>query len=139
MSYPTGGSGYNAPQPTPSSPGYGSQPAGAPAAGSGTSSIAGKGLPFFLTVGIAALGVLNFLLGFAPYVGTKSQDVLGTTVKGSSFSLFESNPALITLLLLAGLVAGLSLLPKVAANTALVAAISVAGFLAILFSSFDLG
>ncbi|MFJ9743799.1 hypothetical protein ACIRS4_37785, partial [Streptomyces sp. NPDC101166] len=79
MAYPTGGSGYNAPQPTPSSgSGFG---AGAPAAGSGAAPVAGgtpgagKGLPFFLTVGVAALGVLNFLLGFAPYVGTKAVEI----------------------------------------------------------------
>ncbi|GAB0101485.1 hypothetical protein JMUB6875_04490 [Nocardia sp. JMUB6875] len=143
MSYPTGGSGFNAPQPTPSSAsGYGSQPAGAPAAGSGTSPVAGKGLPFFLTVGIAALGVINFLLGFAPYIGTKSVEIGGTRVGGdTSFSLFENagSAALVTILLVAGLVAGLSLLPKQGANTAVVAALSLAAFLGILFSSFDLG
>ncbi|AYF73020.1 hypothetical protein D7D52_03105 [Nocardia yunnanensis] len=143
MSYPTGGSGYNAPQPTPSStPGYGSQPAGAPAAGSGTSPVAGKGLPFFLTVGIAALGVINFLLGFAPYIGAKSVEIAGTRVGGdTSVGLFESpgTAALVTLLLLAGLLAAVSLLPRANTNTALVAAVSVAAFLAILFSSFDLG
>ncbi|MGV9666192.1 DUF5336 domain-containing protein [Nocardia niigatensis] len=143
MSYPTGGSGYNAPQPTPSSAsGYGSQPAGAPAAGSGTSPVAGKGLPFFLTIGVAALGVINFLLGFAPYVGTKAVEIGNTRVGGdTSFSLFEStgSAALVTILLIAGLVAGLSLLPKQSGNTGIVAAASLGAFLGILFGSFDLG
>ncbi|MEC3951762.1 DUF5336 domain-containing protein [Nocardia sp. CDC153] len=134
MSYPTGGSGYNAPQPTPSSaPGYGSQPAGAPAAGSA------KGLPFFLTVGVAALGVINFLLGFAPYAGVE----LGGGLRSSdaNFSLFENTGAatLVSLLLLAGLLAGLSLLPKATAYTGVVAAASLAAFLGILFNAFDLG
>lgn len=139
MSYPTGGSGYNAPQPTPSSvPGYGSQPAGAPAAGPGTSPVAGKGLPFFLTVGIAALGVINFLLGFAPYTG---MEIGGLRSSDTTFSLFQNTGAatLVTLGLLAGLLAGLSLLPKQTANPGLVAAVSLASFLGILFSSFDLG
>ncbi|MET8425316.1 DUF5336 domain-containing protein [Nocardia sp. NPDC004860] len=143
MSYPTGGSGYNAPQPTPSSAfGYGSQPAGAPAAGSGTSPVAGKGLPFFLAVGVAALGVINFLLGFAPYIGTKAVDIGNTRVGGdTSFSLFEStgSAALVTILLIAGLLAGLSLLPKQSGNTGIVAAASFGAFLGILFGSFDLG
>ncbi|MVU82927.1 hypothetical protein GPX89_37535 [Nocardia sp. ET3-3] len=137
MSYPTGGSGYNAPQPTPSSaPGYGSQPAGAPAAGSGSSPIAGKGLPFFLAVGVAALGVINFLMGFAPFEGF---DLGGAGKADHSLFQFTGGGALVALLLLAGLLAGLSLLPKPSSNTALVAAASLAGFLAILFSSFDLG
>lgn len=140
MAYPTGGSGYNAPQPTPSSgSGFG---AGAPAAGSGTSPVAGKGLPFFLTVGVAALGVINFLLGFAPYVGTKAVEIGNTRVGGdTTFSLFESagSAALVTILLIAGLVAGLSLLPKQSGNTGLVAAASLGAFLGILFGSFNLG
>ncbi|MRH86920.1 hypothetical protein GFY24_05465 [Nocardia sp. SYP-A9097] len=128
MSYPTGGSGYNGPAPTPSNaPGYGSQPAGGPATGSSTTGAAGKGLPFFLTVGVAALGVINFLLGFAPYKGAKELSL--------TYSLFESDPLLVGILLFAGLLAGLSLLPK--QNwTGVAAAASLAGFLSILFNSF---
>ncbi|MFC9996115.1 DUF5336 domain-containing protein [Nocardia sp. NPDC127526] len=130
MSYPTGGSGsgYNSPAPQPSSaPGYGAQPAGGPAAGSSTTPAAGKGLPFFLTVGVAALGVLNFLLGFAPAKGSSDIDL--------SFNLFESAPALPAFLLFAGLLAGLSLLPKQDWVGAAAAA-SAAAFLAVLFHSF---
>lgn len=140
MSYPTGGSGYNGPTPTPSNaPGYGSQPTGSPA-GSSTTPEAGKGLPFFLTVGVAALGVITFLLGFAPYLGSKPVQIGGQTVGPTiTSSLFESpgGAALITIALFAGILAGLSLLPK--QNwTAVVAASSFAAFLAILFTSFDL-
>ncbi|WP_405134671.1 DUF5336 domain-containing protein [Nocardia sp. NBC_01388] len=129
MSYPTGGSGYNGPAQTPSNtPGYGSQPTGGPAAGSSTTAAPGKGLPFFLTVGIAALGVINFLLGWAPYKGSKELSL--------TYSLFESDPLLVGILLFAGLLAGLSLiLPKQNLN-AVIAAASVAGFLSILFNSF---
>ncbi|WP_067533428.1 DUF5336 domain-containing protein [Nocardia crassostreae] len=130
MSYPTGGSGsgYNSPAPQPSSgPGYGAAPAGGPAAGSSTTAAAGKGLPYFLTVGVAALGVLNFLLGFAPAKGSSDIDL--------SFNLFESVPALPAFLLFAGLLAGLSLLPKQDWVGAAAAA-SVSAFLAVLFYSF---
>ncbi|MFF2555684.1 DUF5336 domain-containing protein [Nocardia sp. NPDC058058] len=128
MSYPTGGSGYNGPAPTPSNaPGYGSQPAGGPAAGSSTTGVAGKGLPFLLTVGVAALGVINFLLGFAPYKGAKELSL--------TYNLFESNPLLVGILLFSGLLAGLSLLPK-QDWLGVAAAAALTGFLSILFNSF---
>ncbi|MCU1641878.1 MAG: hypothetical protein JWN03_2153 [Nocardia sp.] len=140
MSYPTGGSGYNGPAQTPSNtPGYGSQPTGGPAAGSSTTAATGKGLPFFLTVGIAALGVINFLLGFAPYVGSKPIDVGGQTISSSeTFSLFANGgAALLGLTLFAGVLAGLSLLPK-QDWVVVAAAAAVTGFLAMLFQSFSL-
>ncbi|MEV6767566.1 DUF5336 domain-containing protein [Nocardia sp. NPDC051030] len=133
MSYPTGGSGYNAPQPTPSNaPGYGAQPSGGPAAGGSAASIAGKGLPFFLTVGVAALGVINFLLGFTPFLkesGRGSETL-------SFFAYIGSTGALITFLLLGGLLAGLSLLPK-QNLLPVAAAVSLAGFLGIMFVAFS--
>lgn len=144
MSYPTGGSGYNAPQqPTPSNaPGYGAQPSGSPTTGSSVTSVAGKGLPFILAIVVAALGVINFLLGFAPYIGLKAVEIGGQRVGGdTSSSLFEQPgaAALITVLLFAGVLAGLALLPKAQSYTGIVAAASLAAFLGILFSSFDLG
>ncbi|WP_067698146.1 DUF5336 domain-containing protein [Nocardia jejuensis] len=133
MSYPTGGSGYNGPAPTPSSgSGYGSQPSGGPAAGS-SATAAGKGLPFFLTVGVAALGVLTFLLGFAPYVGIEG---IGSDHTSSLFS-GPGGGAVVSLLLFAGLLAGLSLLPK-QDWLGVAAAASLSGFLGILFGSFAL-
>ncbi|MFI9510421.1 DUF5336 domain-containing protein [Nocardia sp. NPDC052566] len=134
MSYPTGGSGYNTPAQTPtSSANLGST--GAP--GSGSSSAA-KGLPYFLVVGAAALGVLNFLLGFIPYLGSKPRTVGGVSVSNSdTASLFEwfGGPALLTILLIGGLLAALSLLPK-QNLTGAAAATSVAGFLGLLLMSF---
>src|SRR5437870_3494109 len=105
MSYPTGGSGYNAPAtpPTPSSTGQ--------SAGTGTESTA-KGLPYLLVVGVAALGLINFLLGFLPFFGGESQS--RRSGDGDTLSLFQyfGGAGLLAILLLGGLLAGLSLLPK---------------------------
>ncbi|MFE9578633.1 DUF5336 domain-containing protein [Nocardia sp. NPDC006044] len=137
MSYPSGGSGYNTPAPSTSS----SQPSTAGGASSGASATGAeaKGLPFFLVVGVAALGVINFLLGFLPYVGTKAVDFGGARVASSeTASLFEAGgAALLGILLLGGLLAGLSVLPK-QSWTGAAAAASVAGFLALLLHSFTL-
>ncbi|MFD6161689.1 DUF5336 domain-containing protein [Nocardia sp. NPDC060256] len=137
MSYPSGGSGYNTPAPsTSSSP---SSTAGGASSGSSATGAAAKGLPFFLVVGVAALGVINFLLGFLPYVGTKAVDFGGARVASSeTASLFEAGgSALVGILLLGGLLAGLSVLPK-QAWTGAAAAASVAGFLALAVHSFTL-
>ncbi|MFR9753018.1 DUF5336 domain-containing protein [Nocardia sp. 004] len=139
MSYPTGGSGYNTPSPaTPSShdPASGGTSSGSSDAGSDA-----KGLPFFLVVGVAALGVINFVLGFLPFLGAKPIDFGGTQVTApESANLFEvgSGSALLGLLLLGGLLAGLSLLPK-QSWTGAAAAASAAGFFALLFQSFSFG
>ncbi|MGY4103005.1 DUF5336 domain-containing protein [Nocardia sp. R16R-3T] len=132
MSYPTGGSGYNAPAtpPAPAGPGQ--------SAGTGAASTA-KGLPYLLVVGVAALGVINFLLGFLPFFGQKPRDLgRGVTVEGNdTLSLFQYFGAagLLAILLLGGLLAGLSLLPKQNWIGAAAAA-SAAGFLGTLFLSF---
>lgn len=134
MSYPTGGSGYNTPATpsAPSAPGSG-QPTGA-GAGASAAGAAAKGLPFFLVVGVAALGVLNFLLGWLPFAQpeiTNSFD--GATITGDSQSAFGMGLAgVLGLLLLGGLLAGLSLLPKQDWK-GVAAAASAAGFLALLF------
>ncbi|GAA5089937.1 DUF5336 domain-containing protein [Nocardia iowensis] len=137
MSYPSGGSGYNTPAPsTPSSIG---STAGGASSGSSASGAEAKGLPFFLVVGVAALGVINFLLGFVPFIGSKPIDFGGARVASSeTANLFEaSGAALLGILLLGGLLAGLSLLPK--QNwTGAAAAASVTGFLALLLHSFTL-
>lgn len=141
MSYPTGGSGYNGPAPTPSNaPGYGSQPTGGPAAGSSTTAAAAKGLPFFLTVGVAALGVINFLLGLLDFA-TVDKSALAGSSENDAFGgglLSAGGSAPLALLLLAGLLAGFSLLPKQTSQTTLVAAISLAGFVTLLFQAFTL-
>ncbi|MGW0050715.1 DUF5336 domain-containing protein [Nocardia cyriacigeorgica] len=137
MSYPTGGSGYNAPAPTPSaSPNPGQSPAGA-----GTESgAAAKGLPFFLTIGVAALGVISFLFGFLPYQGAKEGGSLftgeGSDETENAFNSMLGITPLLTIVLIAALLAGLSLLPK--QNwTGAAAAVSVAGFFGLLFQSFN--
>ncbi|MGQ4598322.1 DUF5336 domain-containing protein [Nocardia sp. R6R-6] len=140
MSYPTGGSGYNTPAPSaPSTP----SPVAGGGASSGSSATGSdaKGLPFFLVVGAAALGVINFLLGFLPFLGSKPIDVGGRRVGGAeTANLFEvaSGSPLLGLLLLGGLLAVLSLLPKQNWIGAAAAA-STAGFAALLFQTFNFG
>lgn len=96
MSYPTGGPGYSTPA---------SQPSQAPTVSSGTD------LTKLLTMGVAGLGVLIFLLGFMPH------------------GYFH------TYFLMAGLLAGVSLLPK--QNwLGVAAAVSAASFLSELFTLF---
>ncbi|OQS12650.1 hypothetical protein B0T36_24085 [Nocardia donostiensis] len=136
MSYPTGGSGYNAPAPTPSVPPNPGQSApGGASAGASTSGLGSKGLPFFLTIGVAALGVLTFLLGFLPYVGSDMpDDVPSEYTQGidTSANLFEFSISIAALVLIAGLLAGLSLLPK--QNwTGASAAVAAGAFFAVLF------
>ncbi|MBF6178492.1 DUF5336 domain-containing protein [Nocardia otitidiscaviarum] len=137
MSYPTGGSGYNAPAPTPSSaPGFGQQPAAGPTGGASAAAATGKGLPFFLAIGVAALGVITFLLGFTPFT---SFDLGGGSVDvDTSASFFEGGgSAPLALLLIAGILAGLSLISK--QNWApIAAAASLAAFLTLLFTVFSL-
>ncbi|RVW02959.1 hypothetical protein EGT50_09600 [Rhodococcus xishaensis] len=70
----------------------------------------GRGLLFYLGLGVLVLGVVNFLLGFAPYLEN-------TPNVGSPFlftaNAFESVGALpLAFLLTGGLLAGISLLPE---------------------------
>ncbi|WP_019932770.1 DUF5336 domain-containing protein [Nocardia sp. BMG111209] len=149
MSYPTGGSGYSGPAPAPSSaPGYGQQPTGAgavhpgaPAAGPTGPGAAGpadaKGLPFYLTIAVTALGIVNFLLGFLKF---ESFDLTARGSVTTDRDLFQQGGfAAVAFLLFAGLVAGISLLPKQNGHHAVVAAASAAGFLSVLFQALDLG
>ncbi|MGW1741405.1 DUF5336 domain-containing protein [Nocardia sp. NPDC001965] len=132
MSYPTGGSGYNAPVPPSVPPTPGQQAAGGATAGAG-----GKGLPFFLTIGIAAVGVIAFLLGFLSYVGADTDMDLPSSAD-TSLNLFEYQEATIGgLLLIAAILAGLSLLPKQDWVGA-AAAVAAGTFVTILFQLFSL-
>ncbi|WP_067886325.1 DUF5336 domain-containing protein [Nocardia vaccinii] len=136
MSYPSGGSGYNAPAPTPpsSAPGFAQQPGGATSSKAGRPGSNAMGLPFYLTVGAAVLGVINFLLGFAPFVSTSSHDLgegLQTPATSSDF-FFSFAVSVLIVLLAGGLLAGLSLLPG--QNwTGAAAAVSAAGFVGLIF------
>jgi hypothetical protein len=98
--------------------------------------LSAKGLPFFLTIGVAALGVINFLLGFLPFI-TANKDFHPSTSNNVDF-FQQGGTAPLVILLFAGAVAGASLLPKQETRHAVIAAGSVAGFLAILFQAFDL-
>jgi len=96
------------------------QPSNAPAT-DGT-----KGLSFYLGLGVLTLGVVNFLLGFAPYVENSTTVGYGFTFTQDAF---ESGGALpLAFLLTGGLLAGLSLLPK-QEHAAPAAVASVVGFL----------
>ncbi|WAM16693.1 DUF5336 domain-containing protein [Rhodococcus sp. JS3073] len=100
---------------TPGGPSYG--PPAQPTAGGES-----KGLGFFLLIGVAVLGVLNLLLGFAPYA----------TLARESVNSFEANTDGLGLLFLGGLLAAASLLPKQSYAGAAAAA-SVAGWVVALF------
>ncbi|QDQ91140.1 hypothetical protein FND50_10210 [Rhodococcus sp. WB9] len=100
---------------TPGGPSYG--PPAQPTAGGEP-----KGLGFFLLIGVAVLGVLNLLLGFAPYA----------TLARESVNSFEANTDGLGLLFLGGLLAAVSLLPKQSYAGAAAAA-SVAGWVVALF------
>ncbi|MFC0449659.1 DUF5336 domain-containing protein [Rhodococcus jostii] len=100
---------------TPGGPNYG--PPAQPTAGGDS-----KGLGFFLLIGVAVLGVLNLLLGFAPYA----------TLARESVNSFEANTDGLGLLFLGGLLAAASLLPKQSYAGAAAAA-SVAGWVLALF------
>lgn len=100
---------------TPGGPNYG--PPAQPTAGGES-----KGLGFFLLIGVAVLGVLNLLLGFAPYA----------TLARESVNSFEANTDGLGLLFLGGLLAAASLLPRQSYAGAAAAA-SVAGWVVALF------
>ena len=130
MTYSTGPGGYGPPQ-GPSTPGYGLQSPGygaAPAPGEG------KGLPFFLHIGVVALGVLSFFAGFAPYISGSSAQFGGESISiSASFNFFETNGVLsISLLLAAALVAALGMLPKQEIPEGVVASLSIVGFVSLL-------
>ncbi|CAM2780215.1 DUF5336 domain-containing protein [Prescottella defluvii] len=108
MTYTDGGSGFGQP----------SQPPAANAA---------KSLSFYLGIAVLALGVVNFLLGFAPYLKDAAGSRYGVELSANAF---ESNGSLpLTFLLFGGLLAGLALLPK-QSYAGPAAAASVVGFLA---------
>src|SRR6202022_854652 len=89
MTYSTGPGGYGGPPQGPSTPGYGPQSPGygpAPAPGEG------KGLPFFLHIGVIALGVISFFAGFAPYISGSSAQFGGESISiSASYNFFATN------------------------------------------------
>ena len=139
MSYPIGPGGYGPQQPNPPAPG--GQPPGYPGA---PAAPAGRGLSFMLDIAVAALGVLSFLLGFAPYAkeGESSGDGLFSGKK-DSINFFENmgvgvGAVGLALLLTAALIAAFGLLPRQSGNGPVVAALSLAGFATTLFLMFSI-
>ncbi|MFD4291672.1 DUF5336 domain-containing protein [Rhodococcus sp. NPDC058505] len=124
MTYPPTGPGY--PSAGPAGPG---QPPSPPAGG-----LAGRPLPQLLLIAVAALGVVNFVAGFAPYA--KVTTFNDTPLSQSSFE--GGYPVLaLALLLTGGLLAGLTLLPG-QQHQATAAVTSLVGFLVALFFLFTL-
>lgn len=124
MTYPPTGPGY--PSAGPAGPGLPPQP---PVGG-----LAAKPLPQLLCLAVFVLGVVNFLVGLAPFAKVTS---FGDTPL--SQSSFEGGYPVIALalLLVSGLLAGLSVLPG-QDNKAAAAVTALVGFLVALFFLFTL-
>lgn len=111
MTYPPGNPGY---QPAQSPGSYGAT--AAPKSGDSESN-----LKVYLTVGVLALGLAIYLVSYGPMI---------TRILPNGDELVESGSTLpVDLALLAGLLAGVSLLPKAKNFAAVVAAVSVLGAL----------
>src|ERR1700756_5363928 len=130
MTYGPGYGGQPQPQgPTPQ--GYGAQGYGQQQPGYAMASptpaatpAPGKGIPFYLTLAVAFIGVVNFFLGFTPFWsgGGESQNFFKTLgVVG------------LVPLLGAAVVAGFGLLPEQPKSEVVAAALSVTGCLTLLF------
>ena len=125
MGYPSGASGYGS---------AGSEP---PAAGGERAASGGARGPIWLgSALVAGLGVLNFLFGFLPYVKIEGITQLGGSDTTRTFFQFQTVTPL-AFLLLGGVLAGVSLLPKQNWR-APAAAASIVGWLVLLFQSFSL-
>jgi Family of unknown function (DUF5336) len=136
MSYSTPG-GYGGPPQGPSTPGYGMQ---APAYAAAPGPSQGKGLPFYLNVGVVALGVLSFLLGFTPYISGATASFGGESISVNTATNFFMTNGLVStsLLLVAALVAALGMLPKQDIHEGIVSSLSVVGFVSLLFQMISL-
>ncbi|MGW6659861.1 DUF5336 domain-containing protein [Rhodococcus sp. NPDC055024] len=116
---------------TPQGPNFG--PPNQPAAGGGT-----KNLGFILLIAVAALGLINFLLGFAPFTTISgSSSGIGSDLDTSS-SFFESSIYGLGFIFAGGVVAGISLLPK-QSYAGIAAALSLTGFFSLVFAAFSVG
>ncbi|MBY4127928.1 DUF5336 domain-containing protein [Rhodococcus fascians] len=100
-------------------------------------------LPKILTFAVLGLGIVNFLLGLLDLVTAEvssAQELPSSIQTSFSTTFFASGGSAVSvaLLLVAGLIAGASLLQKDARNQAVVAALAIAGFLVLVFQSFSL-
>jgi Family of unknown function (DUF5336) len=122
MSYPPGNPGY----PPAQSPGsYGASTASS----FGKSEDSDSNLKHYLTIGVAVLGVLAYLASYFPMVSRALPNGDELVEKGSTL------PA--DLILLAGLLAAVSLLPKARNYLAAVTAVSVVGALLLIQDTVD--
>ncbi|UMB70606.1 DUF5336 domain-containing protein [Mycobacterium paraterrae] len=122
MTYPPGNPGY----PPAQSPGS----YGAPASTSfAKSEDAESNLKHYLTIAVAVLGVLTYLASYFPMVSRVLPNGDELVEKGSTLP--------VDLVLLAGLLAGVSLLPKAKNYLAVVAAISLLGSLLLIQDTVD--
>jgi hypothetical protein len=96
---------------------------------------------------VAGLGIISFFLGFAPYltigVESKGMDTLRDPTPKDSVDFFANlgfgaGVIGLGLLVTAALMAAFGLIPKASSNDTAVAALSVAGFLCLLFLMFGL-
>jgi uncharacterized protein DUF5336 len=132
MTYSTGSGRYEAPPPSPDPQLYGRQP---PTYNNPPSPSGGTRLSSLLTVGVIILGVLSFGLGVMPYAQASVTGQLPATNSENFFDNTGLGVGLIglALLLAAALVAAFGMLPRQPGNAAVVAGLSVAGFVSLVF------
>ena len=132
ISYSTGSGRYEAPPPNPDPRVYGPQP---PTYNNPPSPSGGTRLSSLLTVGVIILGVLSFGLGVMPYAQASVTGQLPATNSENFFANTGLGVGLIglALLLAAALVAAFGMLPRQPGTEAVVAGLSVAGFVSLVF------
>ncbi|RAV11009.1 hypothetical protein DQP55_14845 [Mycolicibacterium sp. GF69] len=103
---------------------FGKAPEAGPSAADGLSK-----LPGYLAIAVAVLGLAVYLSSFAPLFTISASDFPGLgSISGSSFGLVLAVAAA----LVAGLLAGTTLLPKQGVSTSVYAVLAVAGFLLVI-------
>jgi hypothetical protein len=122
MTYPPGNPGY----PPSQSPGSYGPPGSASPAKSGD---AENNLKHYLTIAVAVLGVLTYLASYFPMVSRVLPNGDELVEKGSTLP--------VDLVLLAGVLAGVSLVPKARSYLAAVTAVSVLGALLLIQDTID--
>jgi hypothetical protein len=132
MTYSTGSGRYEAPPPNPDPQVYGPQ---FPTYNNPPSPSGAREMSSLLTVGVIILGVLSFGLGVMPYA---QASVTGQLPARSSQNFFDNSGLGVgliglSLLLAAALVAAFGMLPSQPGNEAVVAGLSVAGFVSLVF------
>jgi len=130
MTYWTGSGRYQAPPPNPDPQAYGPQP---PTYNNPPSLSGDTRLSSLLTVGVIILGVLSFGLGAMPYAQASVTGQLPATNSENFFDNTGLGVGLIglALLLAAALVAAFGMLPRQPGTAAVVAGLSVAGFVSL--------